>query len=119
MRFWILGPIEITDGRDALSLGARKQRIVLAKLICSGNEIVSAERLVDAVWEDNPPKTARKNLQVYVYHLRRLLGDKHRITRHKDGYRLNIDPAELDAEEFEQIVAQARQASSAGRTEDA
>ena len=60
---------------------------------------VSTDRLVDEVWDGEPPSTARKTLQGYVHHLRRVVGD----TIHSDGhgYRLELGSAFFDAQEFE------------------
>ena len=57
------------------SLGAAKQRALLAALLMQAGETLSTERLVDALWGERPPATAVKALQVYVSQLRKALGD--------------------------------------------
>jgi DNA-binding SARP family transcriptional activator len=52
---------------------SRQQRIVLARLALSPNEVVSRDALIDAVWGERPPVTAEKALQVHVSQLRKLL----------------------------------------------
>jgi DNA-binding SARP family transcriptional activator/tetratricopeptide (TPR) repeat protein len=114
LQFGVLGPLRVIDGSQTLPLGARNQRIVLATLLCRPNRSVAAGALIDAVWDHAPPRTAAKNLQVYIHHLRRLLGDD-RIVWQPPGYTATVDPAELDAQVFHELVTQGRQAIAEGR----
>jgi predicted ATPase/DNA-binding SARP family transcriptional activator len=79
---------------------------------------VTRDRLVDVLWGDEPPRSAVSSLQVYVHGLRRALGAE-RIERHGTGYRLQLDPAELDLSRFERLVERAAGAFTAGRATDA
>lgn len=72
--FSLLGPLTARLDGHELPLGPRKQRLVLATLLSRPNTPVPVEVLTDAVWPDDPPRTARKNLQVYVSAARTLLG---------------------------------------------
>ena len=63
------------------SLGGPKQRLVLAMLLAEPNRVVSVDRLVDALWGDYPPETARHTVQSYVSELRKALGSV--ITRRR------------------------------------
>src|SRR3972149_9775508 len=67
--FRILGPLEVRDGEDALHLGGAKQRGVLAILLLSANEVVSADRLVDKLWGGAPPEDAAMALQAHAWGL--------------------------------------------------
>jgi DNA-binding SARP family transcriptional activator/tetratricopeptide (TPR) repeat protein len=107
MEFRILGPLEVVDGGAPVILGARKQRALLAILVLHRNEVVSTERLVDELWGDAPPKTARKTLQLHVSHLRRSLPSAVLETQ-PPGYVLRVEPEELDLGRFERLVEQAR-----------
>src|SRR5947209_1055409 len=100
MEFRILGPLEASEGGRPLELGAQKQRALLAMLLLQANRVVSSERLVEALWEDAPPETASKALQVYVSQLRKLLG-KERLQTKAPGYLLRVEPDELDLARFE------------------
>ncbi|MFF7458202.1 BTAD domain-containing putative transcriptional regulator [Kitasatospora sp. NPDC008115] len=72
--FGILGPLRVLENGRELDPGSRKQQILLAALLSHANTRLSADALVEALWDDAPPRTARKNLQVYVCGLRRLVG---------------------------------------------
>jgi SARP family transcriptional regulator, regulator of embCAB operon len=71
--FRILGPLEARlDGR-LLSLGGSRQRGVLVLLLLHANQVVSADRLTDELWGDDPPQDASAALQAHVSRLRKLL----------------------------------------------
>ena len=70
------------------------------------NEVVSTDRLIDALWAESVPATVAKSIQVYVSRLRKQLGDGLLVTR-APGYVLRVDPSELDIARFEQLVAEA------------
>ncbi|MFH7599681.1 BTAD domain-containing putative transcriptional regulator [Streptomyces racemochromogenes] len=111
LRFSVLGPLAVhRDGR-ALPLGPLKQRVVLATLLGSVNSPVSVDALTDAVWQEDPPRTARKNLQVYVSALRTLLADdgpdRPRLTHTGGGYVLRVAEDELDLLRFLSLVRDA------------
>ena len=118
IEFRILGSIAVVGDDGPVALGAPKQRALLALLLLNANTVVSRDRLVDALWGAGPPRSAVSSLQVYVLGLRRALGAE-RIERHGTGYRLQLEPAELDLSRFEQLVEGASEALSAGRAADA
>jgi WD40 repeat protein/DNA-binding SARP family transcriptional activator len=109
MQFRILGPLEVDPGSGPIPLGGPKQRAVLACLITRANQFVAAETLVDQVWGEEPPEQARNVIQTYVSHLRKALGHD-RIEGHAPGYRLRLDPSELDAARFDALVRDAKKA---------
>jgi serine/threonine protein kinase/DNA-binding SARP family transcriptional activator len=111
MEFRILGPLQVFDDSRPLALGGPKQRAVLAHLILRANHTVGAEQLVDGLWGDEPPETARNTLQTYVYRLRKVLGEE-RLGRRDGGYVLTAAPEEVDAARFEAIVRDAKRLSA-------
>ncbi|GGP00032.1 BTAD domain-containing putative transcriptional regulator [Wenjunlia tyrosinilytica] len=117
VRFSVLGPLSAEiDGR-ALSLGPLKQRLVLATLLCRPNAPVPIDVLMDSVWPENPPRTARKNLQVYVSTLRKLLCDgsgRDRIPHQAGGYVLRVAPPELDTFRFQALARSGRDDAAGG-----
>ncbi|NXY95230.1 winged helix-turn-helix domain-containing protein [Streptomyces sp. BR123] len=108
LSFSVLGPLRVHRGDRALPLGPLKQRVVLATLLGSANSPVSVDTLTEAVWQDEPPRTARKNLQVYVSALRALLADddpdRPRLTHTGGGYVLRVAEDELDLLRFRSLV---------------
>ncbi len=104
MEFRLLGPLEVLDDAgEAVALGGRRPRAVLAVLLLSPNRAVSTDRLIDAVWGEDPPANARSTLQVHVHALRKALGADRIVTR-APGYLARVEPGELDAERFERLV---------------
>lgn len=100
MRFEVLGPLRVTVGDDSLALGSPQQQKVLAVLLASPNQVVSTDRLVDEMWGDVPPASARHLVQDYVWRLRRLFDeaeDGRRVDRKGSGYMIAVSPEELDA----------------------
>ncbi|MEW1646661.1 MULTISPECIES: AfsR/SARP family transcriptional regulator [unclassified Streptomyces] len=91
--------------------------MLLAMLLCRPNTVVSVDVLVDALWEDGPPRTARKNVQVYVWALRRLLdgvGAGGRLVRGVGGYLLSVDDGQLDSLRFRELADAGREAADKG-----
>jgi DNA-binding SARP family transcriptional activator len=108
MELRILGPLEVRDGERSIALGGAKQRALLAILLLHANEVVSADRLIDELWGDDPPATAAHTIQVYVSNLRKALrqaaGREVVVTR-PPGYVVETSPDELDLTRFERLVA--------------
>jgi YVTN family beta-propeller protein len=113
MDFRILGPLEVmADGRQ-VPLGGGRQRAVLAILLIHRREVVSVDRLADELWGDRPPDTATKTVQVYVSRLRKLLGNGALVTR-GGGYALDVGDEQVDADRFERLAREGRDALEAG-----
>ena len=83
----ILGPVELI-GDGPVPLGGIKERCLLAALAVHCGEAVSVASLVDALWGDDPPRTATKTLQNYVLRVRRALAQAEgaTIATLPDGY---------------------------------
>jgi DNA-binding SARP family transcriptional activator len=111
LEFRILGPLEVVSDGRRLDLGGPKQRALLAVLLLDANRVVSADRLIEALWEDGTPGTAQKALQVYVSHLRKALG-KDRLETKPPGYLLRVDKGELDLDRFRELQAGNRPADA-------
>jgi DNA-binding SARP family transcriptional activator len=114
--FRILGPLEVVDETGPLLLGGQKQRAVLALLLLEPGRVVSVARLIDALWGEQPPRTATTSLQNFVSQLRKTLGPDVLETK-PPGYRLRLRPGELDLERFRALVESARQAEGPARAE--
>jgi YVTN family beta-propeller protein len=109
MEFRILGTLEALDGGRELPLKGARQRAVLAILLLHRGEVVSVDRVVDELWGERPPETATKTVQVYVSRLRKALGDGVLVTR-GGGYALDVDAEEVDADRFERLASEGREA---------
>jgi DNA-binding SARP family transcriptional activator len=121
VEFRILGPLEVLDVGGPVALGRLKERIVLAVLLLHPNEFVSRERLIDELWGESPPPTARKAVNVYLSQLRKTLarhGDSP-IATASGGYRLTVDPDRLDVARVQRLLAAARECTSTGALEEA
>ncbi|HEY7453264.1 MAG TPA: AfsR/SARP family transcriptional regulator [Thermoleophilaceae bacterium] len=110
MDFRLLGPLEVAGDDGPLALGGAKQRSLLAMLLLHANQVVSTDRLIDALWGASPPFTCGKSIQVYVSRLRKVVAGN-RLVTHAPGYVLYVDSTELDLARFEQLVAEARRAA--------
>ncbi len=119
MEFRLLGPVEaVRDGRS-LPLGGSKPRALLALLALSANDVVSRDRLLEALWPERPPGSADHSLDVHVSRLRKALEpDKPLVTR-GGGYVLEVDPERIDVRRFERLLAAGREANAVGKPEDA
>jgi DNA-binding SARP family transcriptional activator len=116
LEFRLLGPLEVRSGRNQLPLGGGRPRALLAFLLVHRGETVTIDRIVDGLWGESPPPTARHMVEVYVSNLRGALG-KERFVREAVGYSLLIDPDELDAARFERLSAEGREALRAGEAD--
>jgi DNA-binding SARP family transcriptional activator len=117
LEFRILGPLEVAgDDAEPLALGGQRQRAVLALLLLNANRVVSTDRLLDALWGEEPPRTARTSLQNAISALRGVLGGDVLRTQ-APGYRLVVDPEDFDLGRFELLVGSARTLAGAERAE--
>ncbi|MGO9857037.1 MAG: BTAD domain-containing putative transcriptional regulator [Acidimicrobiales bacterium] len=111
MRYRLLGPLEVVGEDDrAVTLAGRRERVLLATLVLGANQTVSTDRLVDALWGDDPPATAANSLQVHVSKLRKKLsaaGARDSLSSAPHGYVLRTGPGEVDVDQFEQLVSAA------------
>jgi YVTN family beta-propeller protein len=121
VEFRILGPLQVFDGENEVPLGSPMERALFAALLLHGGDVVSRERLIDALWGESPPETAAKALNVHVSRLRKSLArnGQDAITTRAPGYALRLDPEELDAARFERLVADARRQAAAGDADGA
>lgn len=115
MQFLVLGPLEVLANGRVVALPAPKHRALLTALVIRANQAVAADSLIDALWAGRPPASAAKTLQTYVSQLRRELepdadGTWHTLQTVEGGYRLHVDPESLDADRFERLAADGRQA---------
>lgn len=104
----ILGPLRL-DGPDGeVVIGGEKPRRLLGALALYANEVVSADRLIDVIWAQSPPRSARENLQTYMWSLRRAVKTARSpglaLESRPPGYVLRIEPEALDWLHFGQLA---------------
>jgi DNA-binding SARP family transcriptional activator len=118
--FRILGPVEVlAEGRPLAVAGAR-QRALLALLLLRGGEPVSRDQVIADLWGERPTDGAVKTVQAVVSRLRRALGgEASRLVTGAGGYRLRVEPDELDLARFERLCEDGRRALATGRPERA
>ena len=115
MDFRLLGPLEVRAEGRILPIAGAKQRALLTLLVLNANRVVSIDRIVDALWGDIPPRTAKHTISVFVSDLRRALaeGGDSPIVRQAPGYVLAVEPESVDVAGFERLVAAGRAALEA------
>lgn len=109
MDFRILGPLEVWQDGRAVSIRSVRARSLLVILLLNPNQVLARDDLIERLWEGRPPKTARAMLQNGVSALRRSLGSD-ALETVPPGYRLNVEPGQLDSLRFVALVEQARDA---------
>jgi DNA-binding SARP family transcriptional activator len=120
MRFSVLGPLlaEADDG-TLLAVARPSQRSTLAVLLLWARQAPTRTQLIDALWGDGPPGDAETALRVRMRDLRRVLPGHDRLITHQSGYRILVEPGELDTASFRDLAAQGRAALDGGSAEDA
>lgn len=119
-RFRILGPVRVEQDGAALPLESQRAKAVLAALVLDLGRPVSVDRLIEAVWGEQPPSRALPTLQVHVSNLRRTLGaGADMLVTESPGYRLRIEPGDSDLAIFDALTARAREHRVAGRYAEA
>ena len=115
MSIRLLGTVELLDSEDtAIEIGGAQPRVILALLAAAGGRLVTADALIDAIWDDAPPPSATGTLQTYVSRLRRALAEVGgSIVHTRGGYRLECDGAAIDVRRFEALADQGRSALNA------
>ncbi|MFE4856401.1 BTAD domain-containing putative transcriptional regulator [Streptomyces sp. NPDC056670] len=112
LQFGVFGPLTVRRNGHVTEIPQAKHRIVLAALLLRANRAVTQEELIQHLWGDEPPLTARKTLQGYIARLRKVLGPDAVVSR-SSGYAIDVDGDCLDLGRFERLLAQAQQADDA------
>jgi DNA-binding SARP family transcriptional activator/tetratricopeptide (TPR) repeat protein len=109
----LLGPVEVLAQGAWLTPRKPQQRLVMAVLALRAGQVVPVAELIDAVWEEDPPRSARGSLQVLMTRLRQTLARMPggRLDRRGDGYLLQMDPGRVDVHQFRMLARAGRAAS--------
>ncbi|RCG26530.1 SARP family transcriptional regulator [Sphaerisporangium album] len=122
MEFGILGALEASVAGRRLDLGGIRQQIVLGVLLLDANRVVTIGRLMEAIYGDEPPTTARAQVQICISSLRRLFaanGSPDIISTQSLGYAIRVAADEIDAQRFESLVQRARRARESRNVNEA
>ena len=114
LEFRLLGPIEVARNGAAIPLGGRRQQALLALLLLEPGRPVSADRLVEELWQGRPPAGATATLRAYASKLRGSLGADAWLTSGPAGYAFDVPPEQVDTWRFERLVREAEEALAAG-----
>ncbi|MEU3711990.1 BTAD domain-containing putative transcriptional regulator [Streptomyces catenulae] len=132
MEFRVLGPLEADRFGEPIALGGTKQRATLGFLLLHANRVVATSQLVSALWPANEePASARKIIQNAVWGLRGALSEEDgspgapqqqpgaALLTQAPGYRLRVEPDQVDMHLFHRRVEEGRGALAAGQAESA
>ncbi|MFE9744867.1 BTAD domain-containing putative transcriptional regulator [Saccharothrix saharensis] len=109
-RFNVLGPLEVWHGDVPVPVPAGRARSLLAVLLLNANRPVSADELVDRLWDGTVPNPdrAKATLQMVVRRLRQALGEANVVRTATGGYLAEVPPDALDLDRFRALVAEER-----------
>jgi DNA-binding SARP family transcriptional activator len=128
MKFRVLGPLSVDQDSTRRTPTAPKQRQILALLLLSPGHVTSTAELTEELWDHRPPPRSVAAIHTYIMQLRKTLrprsaasgaAARDRIVTLDRGYRLAVRPGELDLDQFDERVANARVALTAGDNETA
>ncbi|WP_238419740.1 BTAD domain-containing putative transcriptional regulator [Gordonia sp. 'Campus'] len=115
LSYSVLGGLGAQIGSDAVELGTRKQRAILAQLILAEGTPLRADALIEGIWGDSPPERAEVSLQSYISGLRKALEPSRRprspstvLLTHGTGYSLPTTPEQVDLRRLTASLASAR-----------
>ncbi|HXL93333.1 MAG TPA: BTAD domain-containing putative transcriptional regulator [Streptosporangiaceae bacterium] len=122
MDFRLLGPIEGFIGDNAVEFTSGRQRKLMALLLFYRGQVVPLDRIIDALWDGEPPVTAKGQVQTCVFGLRRQfreLGTGDLIRTAPIGYAIHVPDGALDIVNFERLAGDGAVCAAEGRLEEA
>jgi predicted ATPase/DNA-binding SARP family transcriptional activator len=115
VEFGILGPLQVSMNGTTMEVKGPKQRALLILLLLHVNEVVSTDKIVDALWGEDVNGREAATLRVHIANLRAALqpgqpkgAQPQLVVTQPPGYLLRIDPDAVDAGRFERLVAEGR-----------
>lgn len=124
VRIRVLGSVEVERANSLIPLAGQRQRALLAALTMDHGKVVPVDYLIDVLWDQDPPPSARAKIQSHVSALRRALGYGSRagegaLVTKPSGYVLLAADIQLDLAEFGWLTARGREASAHRRWAEA
>lgn len=111
----MLGELDVRVAGAPVAVPGGKQRLLLAALALRAGRLLTTDELIDRVWGEQPPETARTTLRGYVKRLRTgfaRAGADAAIEAVSGGYRLCVEPEDVDLERFRTLRREATGASA-------
>ncbi len=115
IRVRVLDAVALSRDGVPVALGPGKVCELFVRLALEPGVMVRTDRLIEDLWDDDAPSTARNTLQATVSRLRRVLGVPDLVTGSRAGYTLNVDRGAVDAVE---VLELAQRASASRRGGD-
>lgn len=118
VKYFILGPLEISVGGIPIPLPRPRERRALAALLLDVNRSVSTDRIAEALWDGAPPPTAQAQIRNVLTALRQhlaLVGGSAPICRTGAGFVLRAGAGQLDLEDFEAEITRGGEFVREGR----
>jgi DNA-binding SARP family transcriptional activator len=124
----VLGALDVRENGVSVTPTAPKPRQVLALLALHADQVVPVATLIEELWGEQPPRSARTTLQTYVLQLRELISAaverdpegapartaKDVLVTSPGGYLLNTSGGASDVREFERLAGTGYRAMDAG-----
>jgi DNA-binding SARP family transcriptional activator len=120
--FRVLGPLEVDGTAGPVRVPPGRQEIILAALLMEANRVVGCNHLVDLIWDEDPPDTARTQVQICVSRLRKSFADAGvdaPIGTRPPGYLMRVPDELIDLQVFNHRVARSRALVQEGRRAEA
>src|SRR5690242_13686114 len=121
MQVRLIGPVDIDSGAGVVEIGPPQQRLLVAALAVDAGRLVTAESLIDRIWDD-APVGARRTLHVLVSKMRRVLEqasgrepDAVTVVRGSGGYILQLKRVRVEVLRFRRLADGARKADGTDR----
>ena len=104
MELRILGPLMVSVGGREVVVGGARVRALLARLLLARGHAVPLDTLISALWDGEPPRTARQQIHKAVSEVRRRLPGLVE-TVEGVGYRVRLEDHWLDADEADELLS--------------
>ena len=119
MRIGILGPLEVHhDSGRSITVPGPRPRALLTLLALNAERPVAVDTIIDMQYGPAAPDSAIGAIQAQVSRLRRVLGAG-AIGHGPGGYRLAVDPDNVDAHRFTRLAGQGHRLLLAGSPAEA
>jgi SARP family transcriptional regulator, regulator of embCAB operon len=120
----ILGPIDVTVAGVSAVPSASKPCQLLALLALNAGRVVTADALMEEIWDLRPPRSRVPTLHTYILQIRKKFQDalekngditsKDILVTRRAGYLLDVNPDNVDALRYDTLSSLGRRALNGG-----